>query len=100
MRADFESSFDAACKRALRAFPAHFAGAKVVLSTLCLTRSGDINVRVAAANKMLRELAREGGWFLVSNDNVHTFDLIDNVHLNAAGTAKLHRNILMSLKSM
>ena len=96
--ADFDSAFGASCRRALRAFPAHFAGAKLVLSTLCLTRSSDINIRVAAANKMLREVAREGGWFLVSNDNVHITDLSDTVHLNAAGTARVFSNFVNTLK--
>ena len=51
------------------------------------------------ANALLREVALAEGWGIVSNDNIRITELGDNVHLNAAGTAKLHRNILMSIKS-
>ena len=81
---------------ALGALKACFSGAKVAVSTVCLTRSGEINLRVAAANERLRGLARSGSFALILNDNIRVTDLTDTVHLNAAGTARLFNNILLS----
>ena len=92
----FAASSESSCSRLARAFPAH----AILLSTACQSRSAEMNVRIGHANQVLRDLARVKRWGLISNDNVRTFDLFDRVHLNAAGTAKLHRNILMCLKSM
>ena len=56
-------------------------------------------MRVGQANAQLREVALTEGWGIISNDNIRITELADDVHLNAAGTAKLYRNILMSVKS-
>ena len=97
---DFEVSFGHACDRVVSAVSAAFPGSKVVISTVCQTKSAELNLRVAAANRLLRDLTRSQGWTLVSNDNIHYADLFDEVHLNGAGTARLYRNLLSGLKSL
>ena len=96
---DFEARFVKSCDAASRAVSAGFGACKVLVSTVCLTKSDDLNLRVAVANQALRVLVAKRGWSLVSNDNIRTSDLRDTVHLNAAGTARLFRNILISLRS-
>ena len=98
--ADFKEKFPALAKSSCARLSSAFAGRAVLLSTACQSRSAEMNIKIGYANQVFRDTAQARRWGLISNDNVHTFDLIDNVHLNAAGTAKLHRNILMSLKSM
>ena len=74
---------------ALGTLKARFSGAKVAISTICLTRSAELNLRMAATNERLRGLAWSGSSSLVSNNNIQITDLTDTVHLNAAGTARL-----------
>ena len=71
---------------------------KVVCSTLCLTRSDWLNLRVAEANSTIGEEVVGAGWVLASHDNVWVRDLADEVHLNARGVAKLYRTILGALR--
>ena len=71
---------------------------KVVCSTVCLTRSDRLNLRVAEANTIIREEVVGAGWVLASHDNVRVQDLADEVHLNAGGVAKLYRTILGALR--
>ena len=98
--ADFEEHFGRACEAlASKASPA-FAGRSIVISSVCQSRKSALNVNVSVANKSLRGLAEAHGWKFISNDNVRYFDLVDDVHLNASGIAKLHRNIILRLKSM
>ena len=96
----FEAHFERACGRVVAAVAAGFPQCKVVVSTVCQTKADDLNLRVASANRLLRGLARSQGWALVSNDNIHFADLHDVVHLNAAGTARLYRNLLNGLRSL
>ena len=98
--ASFAAAFSATCAFTLGALRARFSGAKVAISTVCLTRSDEINLRVAAANVCLRDMARSGSFALISNDNIRVTDLTDTVHLNAAGTARLYSNILLHLGSL
>ena len=97
---DFPAKFSASASAACSKLASAFSGRAVVLSTACQSRSSVINTKIANANQSLRELAQSRHWGLISNDNVRFFDLLDDVHLNAAGVAKLHRNILMFLKSL
>ena len=55
---------------------------------------------MGVANRVLRESALTEGWLMISNDNVRVFDLSDNVHLNAAGTVRVHRNIVIALRTI
>ena len=87
------------CDQVSRILSASLGGRKVLFSTICQNKSDELNMRVACANQALRSMALAKGWLLVSNDNVHFADLHDTVHLNAAGTARLYRNILISLRS-
>ena len=98
--AAFDVGFAASCARLQEVLPTRFASARVVISTMCQTKSADMNLRVAAGNQMLREAALARGWSLMSNDNIQYDDLVDTVHLNASGTAKIFRNIVNTLKSM
>lgn len=74
-------------------------GRRVVCSTVCQSKSSVLNLRVAIANTILREHAGLGHWGLVSNDNIRFADLRDDVHLNAAGTARIFCNILQAFRS-
>ena len=96
--ASFIDNFSSSCDSALRALKG-VLGVNVAISTICLTKSGEINLRVAAANECLRGVARSGPYALISNDNIRVTDLTDTVHLNAAGTARLYNNILQCLES-
>ena len=98
-KANFNEHFATSCSR-LETLSTRFAPARLVISTMCLTKSTEINERVAKGNQMLREAAMSGGWPLMSNDNILYSDLADTVHLNAAGTARLFRSIINTLKSM
>ena len=93
---EFPSSASVACSRLASAFSSR----AILLSSAWQSRNDEINVRIGQANQFFRDTASAKRWGLISNDNVRIFDLIDEVHLNASGTAKLHRNILMSLKSL
>ena len=97
---DFEALLSRSFQSLRSMASAHFARRKVLVSTACLTRLDDVNVRVGTVNRGLRELALQEGWQVVSNDNVRLPDLSDNVHLNASGTARLFRNINLALKSL
>ena len=99
VKVDFEKHFAASCDQVSRILSARLGGRRVLISTVCQTKSDELNMRVAYANQALRSMALAKGWSLVSNDNVHFADLHDTVHLNAAGTARLYRNILISLRS-
>ena len=96
---DFEARFSASCEKISRAITSSFGPRRVFISTVCLTKSDELNLRVATANHALRALANSRGWSLISNDNIRTTDLRDTVHLNAAGTARVFRNILISLRT-
>ena len=96
----FEGQFSAACQTLAVGVASSFKGRKVLLSSVCQSRRSDLNVRVGIANKALRGVASARRWGLVSNDNVRFFDLLDDVHLNAGGVAKLHRNLILALKSL
>ena len=98
--ADFEEKFPAVCSRACSLISSKFGGRAVLLSTACQSRQSDLNIKIGVANRQLRVQAKSLHWGLISNDNIRYPDLSDNVHLNAAGTAKLHRNILQALKAM
>ena len=97
--APFEDGFRAACSHASRVIPVCFPGRRVFVSTACVSRSVELNGRVLVVNQMLRELASSASWTVVSNDNISTSDLIDDVHLNAAGTARLFSNIVNALRA-
>ena len=97
---EFDAHFESACRRAFASVTASFDQRKVLVSTICLTKSDAVNLRVASANRILRDQARANGWPVVSNDNVRFSDLSDTVHLNAAGTARVFRNLLLGLRSI
>ena len=97
---DFKEQFSASCASLRSCVSASHKGRSILISTACQTRLTDINARVGVANGLLRETALVEGWGVISNDNIRVADLSDNVHLNAAGTAKLYRNILMGIKSL
>ena len=97
---DFEDKFAQACGSLVSGASAAFAGRTLVVSSVCQSRQSALNVRVCLANKLLRGVAAAQGWGLISNDNIRFFDLVDDVHLNASGVAKLHRNIILHLKSL
>ena len=96
---DFEARFKASCDKVSRIISANFGARRIVISTVCLTKSDELNLRVGVANNALRALAASRKWSLSSNDNIRPADLRDTVHLNAAGTARVFRNILLSLKT-
>ena len=96
----FREAFGRSCARLLSRVAPSFQGRSVLLSTVCPTKVADVNIRVGEANVLLRELALVQGWGVVSNDNIRSSDLLDNVHLNAGGIAKLHRNFLSSLRAL
>ena len=97
---NFLECFSASASRACVQLASTFSQHAVILSTACQSRSDDINIRIGQANKIIRDTALAKRWGLISNDNIRIFDLSDNVHLNTSGVAKLHRNILMCLKSL
>jgi len=97
---DFEKHFSESCDFAARAFRGPLKGFRIVCSLICQTKVGEINQRVAIANRLLRGAAEEFGWGLVSNDNIYFSDLSDDVHLNGSGVAKVFRNIVRALKSL
>ena len=90
----FCSSGGAACA-ALRA---RFPGARLALSLACLSASQALNPAIAVVNRVLRDLSLACDFTVISNDNVRFTDLMDVVHLNAAGTARVHGNILNFLR--
>ena len=96
---DFLDGFSSSCQALRTCVASSHRGRSIFLSTICQTRLTDINSRVGLANGALREVALVENWGVISNDNIRITELSDDVHLNAAGTAKLHRNILMCLKS-
>jgi lysophospholipase L1-like esterase len=59
-----------------------------------------VNVCVREANGVLRQVCSEFGWKLLSNDVVFQEDLKDDVHLNASGVVKVHRNIVHVIQSV
>ena len=83
----------------LRSLASSLGGRCLLVSTVCQSRCDDINTRVAPLNRVFREGALRGDWALVSNDNIRFHDLSDDVHLNAAGTARLFRNFCVALKA-
>ena len=93
----FEADFRDACSHASRVLPVCLPGCRVFVSTACVSRSAELNGRVLVVNRTLREFAAAASWTVVSNDNIHTSDLSDDVHLNAAGTARLFQNIVNAL---
>ena len=97
---NFEEEFPAVCNRVCSRISSAFGGRAVLLSTACQSRQSDLNIKIGVANKQLRAQAKALHWGLISNDNIRYSDLSDNVHLNTAGTAKLHRNIPQMLKAM
>ena len=97
---DFEKHFRESCDFAARAFRGPLKGFRIVCSLVCQTRVGEINQRVAVANRLLRDAAERFGWRLISNDNVYFSDLSDDVHLNGSGVAKVFRNFVRALKSL
>ena len=96
----FRELFASDCDYASRALAAFFPGCRILCSTLCVTRSPDLNSRVMLANTVLRGIAASSGWVVVSNDNIRVADLSDQVHLNASGTARLARNYVNAFKSL
>ena len=72
---------------------------RVVLSLPCLTTDETVNARIVVANQQLRHLSLTSGFCLISNDNICITDLINTVHLNAAGTARLYANFLNFLRA-
>ena len=94
----FEGRFRQSCGVMRGLLVRLFSGRSVLVSLVCQTKLDAVNVRVGLANKVLRELARTEGWRVVSNDNIHFGDLSDDVHLNAAGTARIHRNFLNAMR--
>ena len=98
-RDSFADDLDATFAFSLRALSS-LSPRRIVLSTACLTKSSDVNLRVAAFNQRLRDLARDGGFHVLSNDNLRFTDLADEVHLNAAVAARLYRNIVSCLQSL
>ena len=95
---DFESVFRESCSYAAAGFPSQFPGGTVFCSSVCQTRSSALNAKVFIANTILRSLSSSHGWRYVSHDNIHFSDLSDEVHLNAAGVAKLYRHISSALR--
>ena len=95
----FESVFKASCDDARLKLRSRFPSSRIVLSLACVTALTAVNSRVAIANRLLRETAVSGGFGLISNDNIQFADLCDNVHLNAAGTARIYSNILNYLRA-
>jgi hypothetical protein len=96
---DFDRDFRFSCSYAAGLVATYFAGRRVVCSTVCQTKSSDVNTRVAMANSALREFADLGHWGLISNDNIRFADLHDTVHLNASGAARLFCNFLHAFRS-
>ena len=92
-----ESDFRDACSFASQVLPSRFPGRRIFVSTVCVSRSAALNARILVVNRALRELAAANAWSIVSNDNILTSDLIDDVHLNAAGTARLFGNLVNAL---
>ena len=95
----FEGVFKAACESVRLKLRVRFPTSKVVLSLACVTALAPVNARVVIANRLLRESAASGGFGLISNDNIRFTDLSDNVHLNAAGTARIFNNLLNYLRA-
>ena len=95
---DFDARLDSALG-SLRALAPSLGGRRLLVSSACQSRSSRINARVASVNHSFREGALAGAWSIVSNDNIHFHDLSDDVHLNAAGTARLYRNFCNALKA-
>ena len=95
----FESNFRVDCSHASRVVPVCFPGRRVLVSTACVSRSVELNSRVLVVNRLLRDLASSAAWTVVSNDNIRPADLVDDVHLNAAGTARLFSNIVKALSA-
>jgi lysophospholipase L1-like esterase len=77
-----------------------FVGTRFVFSSLFQTRVPLVNICVRAANGVLRQVCSEFGWKLLSNDVVFQEDLKDDVHLNASGVVKVHRNIVHVIQSV
>ena len=95
---DFESAFRETCSFAAAGFPSRFPRGSVFCSSVCQTRSSALNLKVCQANTILRSFSAANGWRFISNDNIHFPDLSDEVHLNAAGVAKLYRHISSALR--
>ena len=95
----FESDFRDACSFASQVLPSRFPGRHFFFSTICVSRSAVLNARILIANRALRELAAANAWSIISNDNVRTSDLIDDVHLNAAGTARFFQNFVNAVNA-
>ena len=96
---EFEAGLRDACSFASAGFPSLFPHGTVFCSSVCQTRSTDLNDKVRQANTMLRSFSTENDWRYISHDNIRFSDLSDTVHLNAAGVAKLYRHITSALRS-
>ena len=96
---EFEVAFREVCSYAAAGFPSLFPGGTVFCSSVCQTRRSALNVKVCLANTVLRSFSSVNGWRFISHDNIHFSDLSDDVHLNAAGVAKLYRHITTALRS-
>ena len=96
---DFEACFQSVCDYASNAIPTFFPGKPVICSSVCQSKQTDLNQRVCVANELLRALSSARRWRFVSHDNIYYQDLSDDVHLNAAGVAKLYRSICVALRA-
>ena len=94
----FECVFGVSCKSARLRLRSCFPSSRIVLSLACVTALPLVNDRVAIANRLLRETAVSGDFGIISNDNIRFADLSDDVHLNAACTARIYGNILKFLR--
>lgn len=92
----FESALRESCSFAASALSS-FQGA-IFCSSVCQTRSSELNVRVCVANGILRSFSESCDWHYISHDNVRISDLADEVHLNAAGVAKIYRHITFAFR--
>jgi hypothetical protein len=77
-----------------------FVGTKFIFSSLFQTKVPFLNVCVREVNSVLRSVCSEFGWRFLSNDYVFQEDLRDNVHLNASGIVKVHRNVVYAIQSV
>ena len=59
-----------------------------------------MNLRVAVANRLFRDLSLDGRLRVVSSDNIRVSDLSDAVHLNAVGAAGLFNDFILHLHSL
>ena len=92
------AALESASRHFVSMIAAHSIVPHIVVSTICQTRRSDINAGVFIVNASLRSAAASHGWRIASNDLIRASDLKDDVHLNAAGIARVFRTLHHALR--